>query len=129
MIEERSFPDLSKDALRRDLWLFRLPSGEYLRPREINAIRITERADRATGQIGARVVVGTAVGANQSWYSIVDMPDAKAAHAFADAMAAYVNWVCMPDEDGKTQVMSKVQLRGLLGDLARDLDAEDPDGS
>lgn len=61
----------------------KLPSGDYVKPIDISAIRVqTERADRATGQIVAKVHVQH----RDSWFTVLfDREDD--ANAFAERLA------------------------------------------
>lgn len=99
-----------------------LPSGEFIRPENVEAVRvIPDRADRGTGQVSSRVGIDH----RGSWYMIHfdHVDDAK---AYALALATLCNKVRrgedMGDEPrGRSFGRREVQgfIEGLQGDASK----------
>lgn len=60
-----------------------LPSGDFIKPRRVEAIRVQkEKADRVSGEVKARIVISY----DGSWYS-VDFPHEDDAVTYASQLA------------------------------------------
>ena len=61
-----------------------LPNGDYVLPEKIEAIRLSEKANRSTGEVGASVIICV----NGSWYT-VRFETNDIAKRFAEALAKF----------------------------------------
>lgn len=90
--------------------LLKLPSGDWISVMAVSAGRISEKANRQTGEVGASVHIH----ADGSWYTVhFDQKDDGA--AFLDALIEYRNALHRPT--GHARRVDRSAAEGLLEDL------------
>ncbi len=84
-------PLLTFDPPAHQSDLFRLPSGDWINTFAVEAARVSEKANRVTGEVGGIAYIN----AGGSWYSIA-FDHAADAHTFLDALIEYRNKLHRP---------------------------------
>lgn len=98
--------------------LFFLANGDAINPRQISAVRVSERASRSTGQIGAFVHVRS----DDSWYSCY-FSDVETARKYVDLLFDLVNWLLNSSERSRMaaagRAASTAEVEEILGSASK----------
>lgn len=90
--------------------LFKLPSGDWIDICAVTAGRISEKANRQTGEVGANVFIN----ADGSWYTI-HFENRDDGAAFLDALIEHRNALRRPALRGRP--LGRNEALGLIDDL------------
>lgn len=104
--------------------LYRMPSGDWVKIRDIDGARVSMKPNRQTGEVGAQIHVNVA----GSWHT-VQFESSDDATRWLELLIAYRNDLIAPSG----RAMNRAEAHGLISQLAGPApidpdDGEDHDG-
>lgn len=95
----------------RETDIIRLPSGDWIDPSEIEAMRVSSKPNRATGEVAAFVYIS----AGRSWFT-VPFERQEDAHAYMDALAEWRN--ILVGERRPQRLVGREQAASMISEIA-----------